>query len=81
MLNKISVAIFDKTGTLTEGKPQVTDVIQLKEIASIASLSGIVSSISGSSNLQNEMLSSRIMMLIMNKIIQHYFSCNCRERL
>lgn len=52
MLNKISVAIFDKTGTLTKGKPQVTDVIQLKEIATIASLSGIVSSITGSSNLQ-----------------------------
>ncbi|MGB7956495.1 MAG: HAD-IC family P-type ATPase [Candidatus Nitrosopolaris sp.] len=44
MLNKISVAIFDKTGTLTEGKPQVTDVIQLNEIATIASLSGVVSS-------------------------------------
>ena len=48
MLNKISVAIFDKTGTLTEGKPQVTDVIQLKEIATIASLSAAaVSSIGG----------------------------------
>ena len=46
MLNKISVAIFDKTGTLTEGKPQVTDVIQLKEIATIASLSATVASIS-----------------------------------
>src|SRR5712691_610910 len=52
MLNKISVAIFDKTGTLTEGKPQVTDVIQLNEITTIASLSGVVSSISGRSNLQ-----------------------------
>jgi P-type Cu+ transporter len=31
-LNKISVAIFDKTGTLTEGKPQVTDVIQVADI-------------------------------------------------
>ncbi|MDQ6865913.1 MAG: heavy metal translocating P-type ATPase, partial [Thermoproteota archaeon] len=44
MLNKISVAIFDKTGTLTEGTPQVTNVIQLKEIETIASLSGVVSS-------------------------------------
>ncbi|MDQ6865974.1 MAG: heavy metal translocating P-type ATPase, partial [Thermoproteota archaeon] len=52
MLNKISVAIFDKTGTLTEGKPQVTDVIQLNEIATIASLSAVIASISGSSNLQ-----------------------------
>jgi P-type Cu+ transporter len=33
ILNKISVAIFDKTGTLTEGKPQVTDVVQIKEFA------------------------------------------------
>ena len=38
MLNKISVAIFDKTGTLTEGKPRVTDVIQLNGRATIASL-------------------------------------------
>src|SRR6266702_3906741 len=52
MLNKISVAIFDKTGTLTEGKPQVTDVIQLKEIATIASLSAVIASITGSSNPQ-----------------------------
>jgi Cu+-exporting ATPase len=31
-LNKISVAIFDKTGTLTQGKPQVTDIIQVADI-------------------------------------------------
>lgn len=31
-LNKISVAIFDKTGTLTQGKPQVTDIIQVANI-------------------------------------------------
>jgi P-type Cu+ transporter len=31
-LAKISVAIFDKTGTLTEGRPQVTDIIQIREI-------------------------------------------------
>src|SRR3989441_2019465 len=35
LLNKISVAIFDKTGTLTEGKPQVTDVIEMKELATV----------------------------------------------
>src|SRR2546430_2689336 len=35
LLNKISVAIFDKTGTLTEGKPQLTDVIEIKELATI----------------------------------------------
>src|SRR5437879_4204107 len=35
LLNKISVAIFDKTGTLTEGKPQVTDVIEIKELATV----------------------------------------------
>ncbi|MDQ6667778.1 MAG: heavy metal translocating P-type ATPase [Thermoproteota archaeon] len=52
MLNKISAAIFDKTGTLTEGKPQVTDVIELNEIATIASLSAVIPSITGSSNLQ-----------------------------
>ena len=32
LLSKVAVAIFDKTGTLTEGKPKVTDVIQLKQI-------------------------------------------------
>lgn len=32
ILNKISVAIFDKTGTLTQGKPQVTDIIQVADI-------------------------------------------------
>ncbi|MDE2589680.1 MAG: copper-translocating P-type ATPase [Patescibacteria group bacterium] len=33
LLNKVSVAIFDKTGTLTKGKPQVTDIIEVKELA------------------------------------------------
>jgi Cu+-exporting ATPase len=33
-LSKVTVAIFDKTGTLTQGKPQVTDVVQIKEIPS-----------------------------------------------
>ncbi|PWU82444.1 MAG: hypothetical protein DLM72_01590 [Candidatus Nitrosopolaris wilkensis] len=48
----MSVAIFDKTGTLTEGRPRVTDVIQLNEITTIASLSAAaVASISGSNNL------------------------------
>ncbi len=28
--NKINTVIFDKTGTLTHGKPEVTDVIQIK---------------------------------------------------
>ncbi len=32
MLGKIKVAVFDKTGTLTEGKPQVTDIIAIKQI-------------------------------------------------
>lgn len=32
MLGKIKVAIFDKTGTLTQGKPQVTDLITIKQI-------------------------------------------------
>ncbi|MDE1728917.1 MAG: copper-translocating P-type ATPase [Thaumarchaeota archaeon] len=35
LLNKISVAVFDKTGTLTQGKPQVTDVIEIKELATV----------------------------------------------
>ncbi len=52
ILSKISVAIFDKTGTLTEGKPEVTDVIQLNEIATVASLFAVTASIVGSSNLQ-----------------------------
>ncbi len=32
MLSKIKVAVFDKTGTLTEGKPQVIDLLSLKQI-------------------------------------------------
>ncbi len=30
MLGKTQVAVFDKTGTLTEGKPQVTDIINIE---------------------------------------------------
>jgi len=37
-LSKISVAVFDKTGTLTEGRPKVTDVIQLKEVPILAAI-------------------------------------------
>ncbi|MGQ0637768.1 MAG: heavy metal translocating P-type ATPase, partial [Nitrososphaerota archaeon] len=33
MLGKIKVTVFDKTGTLTQGKPQVTDLITIKQIA------------------------------------------------
>ena len=33
MLGKIKVAVFDKTGTLTQGKPQVTDLITIKQMA------------------------------------------------
>jgi Cu+-exporting ATPase len=43
ILSKISVAIFDKTGTLTNGKPQVTDVIQLNETAAIVTSIGSIS--------------------------------------
>jgi len=32
MLGRIKVAVFDKTGTLTQGKPQVTDVITIKQL-------------------------------------------------
>ncbi|MEX0854397.1 MAG: heavy metal translocating P-type ATPase, partial [Nitrosopumilaceae archaeon] len=32
MLSKTKVAVFDKTGTLTEGKPQVIDLLSLKQI-------------------------------------------------
>jgi len=32
MLSKIKIAVFDKTGTLTEGKPQVIDLLALKQI-------------------------------------------------
>lgn len=32
MLSKIKIAVFDKTGTLTEGKPQVIDIMSLKQI-------------------------------------------------
>lgn len=37
ILGKIKVAVFDKTGTLTQGKPQVTDVIAIKQIALVES--------------------------------------------
>ncbi len=33
LLSKINTIVFDKTGTLTEGKPKVTDVITVNEIA------------------------------------------------
>ncbi len=33
MLGKIKIAVFDKTGTLTRGKPEVTDIIAIKQIA------------------------------------------------
>ncbi|MEM2856094.1 MAG: heavy metal translocating P-type ATPase [Candidatus Nitrosocaldaceae archaeon] len=32
LMGKIRVAVFDKTGTLTRGKPEVTDIIPLKQI-------------------------------------------------
>jgi len=32
LLGKIKVVVFDKTGTLTQGKPEVTDVIPVKQI-------------------------------------------------
>jgi Cu+-exporting ATPase len=35
MLSKIKIAVFDKTGTLTEGKPQVIDLLPLKQITLI----------------------------------------------
>ncbi len=35
LLSKINTVVFDKTGTLTEGKPKVTDVITVNEIAVI----------------------------------------------
>ncbi|HEY7082041.1 MAG TPA: heavy metal translocating P-type ATPase [Nitrososphaeraceae archaeon] len=35
-LSKVSVAIFDKTGTLTEGKPQVTEVIDIQNTEFLA---------------------------------------------
>ena len=50
-LSKISVAIFDKTGTLTEGKPHVTDVIQLEKAAT-----AIVTSVGSSSQQQNTLV-------------------------
>lgn len=37
-LSKISITVFDKTGTLTEGRPKVTDVIQLKQIPVMVAL-------------------------------------------
>jgi len=33
MLGRIKIAVFDKTGTLTQGKPIITDIITIKQIA------------------------------------------------
>ncbi|HZS74736.1 MAG TPA: heavy metal translocating P-type ATPase [Candidatus Nitrosotalea sp.] len=33
ILSKTKVFVFDKTGTLTQGKPQVTDIISIEQIA------------------------------------------------
>lgn len=41
-LGKIQVAVFDKTGTLTEGKPQVTDIIDVKSIGDNAAKNKIL---------------------------------------
>lgn len=32
ILGKIKIAVFDKTGTLTQGSPQITDIIDFKQI-------------------------------------------------
>ncbi|MDE1814286.1 MAG: copper-translocating P-type ATPase, partial [Thaumarchaeota archaeon] len=32
MLGRVKIAVFDKTGTLTRGKPQVTDIMTMKQI-------------------------------------------------
>ncbi|WP_337862670.1 heavy metal translocating P-type ATPase [Nitrososphaera sp.] len=34
-LSKVKIAVFDKTGTLTEGRPQVTDVVQVSSRVAI----------------------------------------------
>ncbi|MHB8546231.1 MAG: heavy metal translocating P-type ATPase [Nitrosotalea sp.] len=36
MLGRIKIVVFDKTGTLTQGKPQVTDIITMKQIALVS---------------------------------------------
>ena len=46
-LAKINTIVFDKTGTLTEGKPKVTDVITINEIAIVGG---------NSSNSKNHLL-------------------------
>ncbi len=45
-LAKVNTIVFDKTGTLTEGKPKVTDVIIINEIAIVG----------GSTNSKNPLL-------------------------
>lgn len=40
LMSKIRVAVFDKTGTLTRGKPEVTDIMPLKQI--IAATTGSI---------------------------------------
>jgi len=33
LLGRIKIAVFDKTGTLTQGKPMITDIVTIKQIA------------------------------------------------
>ena len=33
LLGRIKIAVFDKTGTLTQGKPMITDIMTIKQIA------------------------------------------------
>ena len=41
ILGKIKVAVFDKTGTLTQGKPEVTDVVTIKQLIPAEEISNV----------------------------------------
>ncbi len=54
MLGKTQVAVFDKTGTLTDGKPQVTDIIDVQSNSDIVSAKNKILEIAATAERNSE---------------------------